>query len=77
LVGDRHTGVGFRGSRSGCRIADDTGEVDAHGIAPSRRTQYEHMFSALLPELGHCTTQLAYLNRAKGRYRAPLAPMFA
>jgi hypothetical protein len=24
-----HTGVGLRGSRSGCRIADDTGEVDA------------------------------------------------
>jgi hypothetical protein len=31
------------------------------------RTQYEHMFSALPPELGHCPTQSACLKRANTR----------
>src|SRR5712692_9977002 len=40
LVGGCHAGVGLRGSRSGCRIADDTGEVDAQGIARSDQVRF-------------------------------------
>src|ERR1700730_14719709 len=40
LAGGRHTGVGLRGPRSGCRIADDTGEVDAQGIARSDQVRF-------------------------------------
>ena len=33
-----------------------------------RRTQYEHMLSALHNKLGHCSTQSACLKRAKKRH---------
>src|SRR6266550_5658868 len=33
-----------------------------------RRTQSEHMFSALPPELGHCSSQSACLKRANRRH---------
>jgi hypothetical protein len=34
-----------------------------------RRTQHEHMFSALHLELGHWSTKSACLKRAKGRHQ--------
>jgi hypothetical protein len=42
--------IGLRGSRSGCRIADDTGEVEAEGIARSDQVRFTDTFRT---QLGH------------------------
>jgi len=54
--------------KSAKNVGSRGGEMSAAG-SKLRRTQYEHMFFRFALELGHCSTQSAFLKGAKDRDR--------